>query len=55
MKIENEVHIDNTVYSIVNRVKLLDVNTDDILDFDYYMSEICKKASKKLYSLCGVC
>lgn len=54
MKIETEVHIDNTVYSIVNRVKLLDVNTDGRLDFDYHMSEICKKASKKLYSLCRV-
>ena len=35
----------------VNRVKLLGVYVDIRLDFDYHVSQICKKASKKLQAL----
>ena len=51
LEIEIEVRIENTVISIANRVKLLDVNTDGRLDFNYHVSQICKKTSKKLHSL----
>ena len=33
------------------REKLLDIKFDNKLSFDYHLSEICKKASRKLYSL----
>ena len=38
----------------VNRVKLLGVYVDIRLDFDYHVSQICKKASKKLQALSRV-
>ena len=44
----------NTIISSVNRVKLLGGNIDGRLDFDYHVSQICKKASEKLRSLSRV-
>ena len=43
--IEN-FQIDNT-----KREKLLGIQFDNKLSFDYHLSEICKKASRKLYAL----
>ena len=40
--------------SSVSRVKLLVVHIDSRLDFDYQVSQICKKASKKLHALSRV-
>ena len=34
--------------------KLLGIQFDNKLSFDYHLSEICKKASRKLYALGGV-
>ena len=38
----------NTIISSVNRVKLLGGNIDGRLDFDYHVSQICKKASERV-------
>ena len=50
-----EIQIENTIISSVKRVKLLAVHTDDRLDFDYHVNQICKKASKKIHTLSRVC
>ena len=49
-----EFQIKNTVISSVNRVKLQGVHIDDRLNFDYHVSQICKKANKKLHALSRV-
>ena len=49
-----EVQIENTITCSVNSVKLLVVYIDARLDFDYHMSQMCKKASKKLHALSRV-
>ena len=41
-----KIRIGNT-----KRAKLLDIQFDNKLSFDYRLSEICKKASRKLYAL----
>ena len=45
--------IENTIISSVSRVKLLAVNVDGRLDFDYDKNEICTKARRKLNTLSG--
>ena len=42
-----EIEIENTIISSVKGVKLLAVHIDGRLDFDCYVNQICKKASKK--------
>ena len=42
-----EIRIENTIISSINRVKLLGVHIDGRLDFGYHVSQICKRASKK--------
>ena len=42
-----EFQIGKTIISSVNRVKLLGVHIHGRLNFDYHLSQICKKASKK--------
>ena len=49
-----EFQIKNTVISSVNRVKLQGVHIDDRLNFDYHVSQISKKANKKLHALSRV-
>ena len=34
----------------VNRIKLIGIHIDGQLNFDYRLSQICKKASKKLHA-----
>ena len=46
-----EIQIENTIISSIKRVKLLGLHIDDRLDFDYHVNQICKKASKKKYTL----
>ena len=49
-----EIQIDNTVISSVNRVKRL-VHIDVRLNFDYHVSQICKKVSRKIHALSREC
>ena len=42
-----EIQIENAIICRVKRVKLLGVHIDGRLNFDYHVSQICKKASKK--------
>ena len=49
-----EFQIKNTVISSVNRVKRQGAHIDDRLNFDYHVSQICKKANKKLHALSRV-
>ena len=44
-----------TSLTSVNRVKLLGIHIDRRLNFDYYFSQLCKKANKKLHSLTRIC
>ena len=47
-----EFKIENTIISSIKRVKLFGTHTR--LDFDYHMSQIRKRASKKLHALSRV-
>ena len=49
-----EFQSENIIISSVNRVTLLGVHIDSRLDFDHYMSQICKKTSKMLHVLSRV-
>ena len=49
-----EFQIENTIISSVNKVKLQGVHIDDRLNFDYHVSQISKKANKKLHALSRV-
>ena len=49
-----EKEIQNTLISSVSRVKLLAVDIDCRLDFDYDKNKICTKASRKPHTLSGV-
>ena len=42
-----ESQTENTIISSVKRFKLLGVHIDHRLNFDYHVSQICKKARKK--------
>ena len=42
------------VYNI-DRVKLLGVHTEGKLNFDFHVSQLCKKASQKLHALARIC
>ena len=50
-----EIQIENTIISNVKRVKLLGAHIEGRLDFDYHVSQVCKKASKEIYALSSVC
>ena len=50
-----EIQVENTIISNVKRVKLLGAHIEGRLDFDYHVSQVCKKASKKIYALSSVC
>ena len=38
-----------------NKVKLLGINIDNTLSFDYHITQLCKVASKKLHALARIC
>ena len=46
-----KIRIGNFQIENTKRAKLLGIQFDKKLPFDYHLSEICKKASKKLYTL----
>ena len=37
-----------------SRIKLLGIHRDNRLNFDYHVSQLCKKASKKLHALARI-
>ena len=50
-----EIQIENTIICRVKRVTLLAVHINGRLNFDYHVSQICKKASKKTHKLSWRC
>ena len=49
------IRITNTTISNVERVKLLGVNIEGRLNFDYHLNTLLKKANKKYHALARVC
>ena len=49
------IYISNTEILNKERVKLLGVNLEGRLNFDFHVNTLCKKASKKYHALAGVC
>ena len=50
-----DIRITNTKISNVERVKLLGVNIEGRLNFDYHVNTLLKKANKKHHALARVC
>ena len=50
-----DIHITNTKISNVERVKLIGVNFEGRLNFDYHVNTPLKKASKNYHALARVC
>ena len=50
-----DIRITNTKISNVERVKLLGVNFEGRLNFDYHVNTLLKKANKKYHALARVC
>ena len=50
-----DIRITNTKISNVERVKLLGVNLECRLNFNYHLNTLLKKASKKHHALARVC
>ena len=50
-----DIRITNTKISNVERVKLLGVNIEGRLNFDYHVNTLLKKANKKYHALARVC
>ena len=50
-----DIRITNTKISNVERVKLLRVNIEGRLNFDYHVNTLLKKANKKYHTLARVC
>ena len=50
-----DIHITNTKISNVERVKLLGVNIEGSLNFDYHVNTLVKKANKKYHALARAC
>ena len=50
-----DIRITNTKISDVERVKLLEVNTEGRRNFDYHVNTLLKKANKKYHTLARVC
>ena len=46
-----KIRIENFQIENTEKEKLLGIQFDNKLSFDYHLSEICKKASRKLYAL----
>ena len=49
------IYISNTEILNKERVKLLGVNLEGRLNFDFHVNTLCKKASKKYHALARVC
>ena len=50
-----DIRITNTKISNVERVKLLGVDIEGRLNFDYHVNTLLKKANKKYHALARVC
>ena len=47
-KVPADIQISNIKVTSESRVKFLGIHIDNRLNFDYHVSQLCKKASKKL-------
>ena len=45
-----EIQISNITVISEEKVKLLEIHTDNRLNFDYYISQLCKNDWKRLYA-----
>ena len=50
-----DIHINNTKISNMERIKLLGVNSNGRLNFDYHVNTLLKKVNKKYHALARVC
>ena len=50
-KVPIDIQISDMKVTNESRVKLLDIHLDNSSNFDYHVSQLCKKASKKLHEL----
>ena len=53
-KVPVDIQISHIKVTSESRVKLSSIHVDNKLNFDYYFSQFCKKASKKLYALARI-
>ena len=53
-KVPAEIQISNIKVTSEFRVELFDIHIDNRLNFDYHVSQLCKKASKKLHALARI-
>ena len=53
-KVPVDIHISDIKVTSESRVKLLGIHIDSRLNFDYHVSQLCKKASKKLHALARI-
>ena len=53
-KVPVDIQISDIKVTSESRVKLLGIHIDNRLNFDYHVSQLCKKASKKLHALAGI-
>ena len=55
LKITNNIAISNTNVSSEQKVKLLGINLESRLNFDYHVNTLLNKANKKYHALARVC
>ena len=53
-KVPVDIQISDIKVTSESRVKLLGIHIDNRLNFDYHVSQLCKKASKKLHVLAAI-
>ena len=53
-KVPVDIQISNIKVTSQSRVKLLGIHIESRLNFDYHVSQLCKKASKKLPALARI-
>ena len=53
-KVPVDIQMSDIKVTNESRVKLLGIHTDSRLNFDYHVSQLCKKASKKLCALARI-
>ena len=53
-KVPVHIQISDIKVTSESRVKLLGIHIDNRLNFDYHVSQLCKKASKKLHALARI-
>ena len=53
-KVLVDVQVSDIKVTSESRVKRLGIHIDNRLNFDYHVSQLCRKASKKLYALARI-